>query len=263
MRLCLPQPATLRDWLLYLLTLAGLVWLVLRGAEQLGYAWHWRKIPSYFGVMTDSGFVAGPLLKGVVVTLEITGYSLILASIIGLTTALLRLSGSMVGRWLARIYLESIRNTPLLVQIFFLYFVMAPIFDIGRTVTAILALSLFEGAYASEIFRAGITSIGKGQWEACYSLGLSRMQSYRTVILPQALRRVLPPLTSQAVSLIKDSALVSTIAVYDLTMEGRTIIAETFLSFEIWFVIAAIYLILTLTLSALAASLERHFSRIA
>jgi polar amino acid transport system permease protein len=261
MRLPLTKPAILRDWLLYLLTLLGMVWLVLRGAERLGYAWHWRQIPRYFGTMTDAGFVAGPLIKGVLVTLEITGYSLVLAAIIGLTTALLRLSGSVVGRWLARIYLESIRNTPLLVQIFFLYFVMAPIFDIGRTATAVLALSLFEGAYASEIFRAGITSIDKGQWEACYSLGLSRMQSYRAVILPQALRRVLPPLTSQAVSLIKDSALVSTIAISDLTMEGRTIIAETFLSFEIWFVVAAIYLVLTLTLSALASSLERHFSR--
>ncbi|MGD9949756.1 MAG: amino acid ABC transporter permease [Desulfobulbus sp.] len=263
MRLRFPKPATIRDWLLYLLTIAGAILLVLRGGERLGYAWHWRQIPRYFGTMTDAGFIAGPLLKGLGVTLEITGYSLVLATIIGLVTALLRLSGSVVGRWLARIYLEAIRNTPLLVQIFFLYFVMAPIFDIGRTFTAVLALSLFEGAYASEIFRAGITSIDKGQWEACYSLGLSRMQSYRTVILPQALRRVLPPLTSQAVSLIKDSALVSTIAVYDLTMEGRAIIAETFLSFEIWFVIAAIYLVLTLTLSALASGLERHFSRIA
>jgi polar amino acid transport system permease protein len=139
---------------------------------------------------------------------------------------------------------------------------MAPIFDLGRTATAILALSLFEGAYASEIFRAGIQSIGRGQWEACYSLGLSRAQTYRRVILPQALRRVLPPLTSQAVSLIKDSALVSTIAVYDLTMEGRTIIAETFLTFEIWFVVAAIYLALTLSLSTVAHALERRFHRI-
>ena len=196
-------------------------------------------------------------------TLEITAYSLVLAAVIGLVTALLRLSDSFMGRWLARIYLELIRNTPLLVQIFFLYFVMAPILDLGRTTTAVLALSLFEGAYVSEIFRAGIQSIGRGQWEAGYSLGLSRFQTYRRVILPQALRRVLPPLTSQAVSLIKDSALVSTIAVYDLTMEGRTIIADTFLTFEVWFVVAAIYLVLNLTLSALANGLERRYPRIA
>jgi len=251
----------IRDWFLYLLTLVGVVWLVLRGGEQLGYAWHWRQIPRYFGTMGDAGFTAGPLVQGLLVTLEITGSSLVLAAILGLVTALLRLSGSMVGRLLASIYLEVIRNTPLLVQIFFLYFVMAPILDIGRSATAVLALSLFEGAYASEIFRAGIISIDRGQWEACYSLGLSRIQSYRRVSLPQALRRVLPPLTSQAVSLIKDSALVSTIAVYDLTMEGRTIIAETFLSFEIWFTIAAIYLVLTLSLSAVAGRLEHRFSQ--
>jgi polar amino acid transport system permease protein len=257
----LPKPATLRDWLLYLATIAGCIMLVLRGAERLGYSWHWRQIPRYLGSLSDGVFVAGPLLKGLVVTLEITGYSLVLAASIGLITALLRLSSSIVGRVLARMYLEIIRNTPLLVQIFFLYFVMAPILDIGRTATAVLALSLFEGAYASEIFRAGITSIDRGQWEACYSLGLTQLQSYRKVILPQALRRVVPPMTSQAVSLIKDSALVSTIAVYDVTMEGRTIIAETFFSFEIWFVVAAIYLVLTLTLSTLASFLERHLFR--
>jgi len=253
----------IRDLLGFGLTVCALIWLVLRGGEQLGYNWHWRQIPRYFGVVVDGGFVAGPLVKGLAVTLEITAWSLVLAAVIGLITALLRLSDSLIGRWLARVYLELIRNTPLLVQIFFLYFVMAPILDLGRTPTAILALSLFEGAYASEIFRAGIESIGRGQWEACYSLGLSRAQTYRRVILPQALRRILPPLTSQAVSLIKDSALVSTIAVYDLTMEGRTIIADTFLTFEIWFVVAAVYLILTLTLSALANGLERRYPRIA
>ena len=255
--------ATIRDVVCFGLTGFGLVWLVLRGAEQMGYNWHWRQVPRYLFTFSEGVFVPGPLLKGLVVTVEITLVSLVLAAAIGLATVLLRLSGSVIGRWLARIYLESIRNTPLLVQIFFLYFVMAPVFDLGRTATAILALSLFEGAYASEIMRAGIQSIGRGQWEACYSLGLNQLQSYRRVILPQALRRILPPLTSQAVSLVKDSALVSTIAVYDLTMEGRTIVADTFLTFEIWFVVAAIYLALTLTLSALANGLERRFPRIA
>jgi polar amino acid transport system permease protein len=252
-----------RDVFCFGLTVAAVVWLILRGSEQVGYTWHWQQIPRYLVTITDRQVSPGPLLKGLLVTLEITAMSLVLAGIIGLVTALLRLSTSAVGRWLARVYLELIRNTPLLVQIFFLYFAMAPIFDIGRTATAVLALSLFEGAYVSEIFRAGITSIGRGQWEASYSLGLSRYQTYRRIILPQAVRRVLPPLTSQAVSLVKDSALVSTIAVYDLTMEGRTIVAETFLTFEVWLVVAAIYLILTLTLSTLANALERRYPRIA
>jgi polar amino acid transport system permease protein len=178
---------------------------------------------------------------------------------IGLVTALLRLSNSFLARIVARGYLELIRNTPLLVQIFFLYFVLAPIFGFSRFFAGVLALSLFEGAYISEIFRAGIVSIHKGQWEASHSLGLSIFDTYRCIILPQAIRRILPPLTSQAISLIKDSALVSTIAIYDLTMEGRAVIAETFLTFEIWFTVAFMYLIITITLSIVVNTLENRF----
>ena len=253
--------ATFRDILLFVLTLAGIAWLLARGTQQLGYQWHWLNIPGYLLTFADGRLIAGPLLRGLLVTLEITAMAMVAAGLIGLVTALLRLSGSWVGNVLARIYLETIRNTPLMVQIFFLYFVMAPIFDLGRTATAVLALSLFEGAYASEIFRAGIASIDRGQWEAGYSLGLSRLHLYRHIILPQALRRILPPLTSQAISLVKDSALVSTIAVYDLTMEGRAIIAQTFLTFEIWFTVAAVYLLITLSLSALVSGLERRYPR--
>lgn len=257
----LPLPAKSRDLFFFAATFAGLIALVVRGSGQLGYNWHWRSVPGYFFSVSDDRFLAGPLLTGLIVTLKICAASLVLAFAVGLATALLRLSSSAVGRMLARAYLELIRNTPLLVQIFFLYFVLAPIVGLGRMSTAILALSLFEGAYCAEIFRAGITSIERGQWEACYSLGMSLGQTYRRVVLPQALRRVLPPLTSQAVSLIKDSALVSTIAVYDLTMEGRTIIARTFQDFEIWLVVATLYLALTLSLSGLAHRLARRTSR--
>jgi len=117
-------------------------------------------------------------------------------------------------------------------------------------------LSLFEGAYASEIFRAGILSIHRGQWEGAYSLGLGTFDTYRLIVLPQAMRRILPPLASQAVSLVKDSALVSTIAIYDLTMRGQEIIAETYLAFELWFTIAAIYLAVTISLSMVIGTLE-------
>ena len=243
------------------LLVGAVVWLLLRGSSHVGYNWQWYKVPRYLFTFEDGVFTAGPLLDGLWVTLEITLYSLVLASLIGLVTALLRLSGSRVGRFIARLYLEVIRNTPLLVQIFFLYFVLAPIFELERFAAAVVALSLFEGAYASEIFRAGIISIQRGQWEAAYSLGLTSFDTYRTVILPQALKRIVPPLTGQAVSLIKDSALVSTIAVYDLTMQGRTIIAETFLSFEIWFTVAAIYLVLTLSLSQVVNLLEKRLGR--
>ena len=136
---------------------------------------------------------------------------------------------------------------------------LGPILGMDRFTSAILALSLFEGAYASEIFRSGIVSIEKGQWEAAYSLGLNTIQSYRTVILPQAVRRILPPLTGQAVSLVKDSALVSTIAIFDLTMRGQAIVAETYLTFEIWFTVAGLYLSMTVLLSMTVRVMEKRF----
>jgi polar amino acid transport system permease protein len=241
------------------LGLSGLaVYVLYQGSEKLGYYWQWYRVPRYLYTVVDDQWIAGPLLQGLVVTLQITAISLVLAALIGLATAFLRLSRSVLGTLVARCYLESIRNTPLLVQLFFIYFVVAPVFDLSRFSSAVMALSLFEGAYASEIFRAGIVSIHRGQWEAAFSLGLTIPQTYHHIILPQATRRILPPLASQAISLIKDSALVSTIAIYDLSMQGQSIIAETYLVFEIWFVIAAIYLVLTVSLSLLINVLERR-----
>lgn len=243
----------------YLLLMVGFVWFVLRGAENQGYYWQWFRVPKYLFSYENRNFVAGPILQGLKVTLNITWMSLILTYVIGLVTALLRLSDSLVGRVVARTYLEVTRNTPLLVQLFFIYFVAAPILNIDRFAAAVLALSLFEGAYASEIYRAGIVSINKGQWEAAYSLGLSSYEMYRYIILPQAIRRILPPLTSQAISLIKDSSLVSVIAVYDMTMQANAIVAETFLVFEVYFTIAAIYLFLAVVLSMIVNLMEKKY----
>lgn len=245
-------------WVKFLLLGASLIWLLLHGARNLGYHWQWYRVPRYLFTWEDGVLTWGPLLKGLGVTFEIVGISLVLAFMIALLTALARISSSAVAGLLARLYLETIRNTPLLIQLFFVYFVLSPILDLGRVTAAVLALSAFEGAYASEIIRAGIVSIHRGQWEAAHSLGLGRLDTYRSVILPQAFRRILPPLTSQAISLVKDSALVSTIAIYDLTMQGQAIVAETFLTFEIWFTVAAIYLVVTLSLAALVKGLENH-----
>jgi polar amino acid transport system permease protein len=241
------------------LALGAAVWFFARGTERLGYPWQWYRVPRYLFSVEGGHFLPGPLLQGLLITLEITAVSLVLAFALGLVTALMRLSRSVMARWLARLYLEVVRNTPLLIQLFFLYFVLGPILDLDRHLAAVLALSLFEGAYAAEIFRAGIASIHTGQWEAAHSLGLSTRHTYLHVIFPQPLRRMLPPLTSQAVSLIKDSALVSTVAIYDLTMQGQVIVADTFLTFEVWFTVAAIYLLLTVTLSYLARNLELRF----
>lgn len=233
---------------------------LMQGAESLGYTWHWNRVPRYLFTVSAAGWHFGPLLQGLWLTLEITVVSLCLSLVIGLVSALMRLSVSPMARGISRVYLELIRNTPLLIQIFIIYFVFAPILDLGRFTSAVMALSLFEGAYASEIIRAGILAIPAGQWEASASLGMSRGQSYRYIILPQALRQMIPPLTSQGISLVKDSALVSTIAIYDLTMQGQQIIAETFLSFEIWFAVAAIYLAVTMLLSILVKYLEHRLS---
>jgi polar amino acid transport system permease protein len=251
-----PKLLDLLQFSAFSLLVGGLVWGLGQGAENLGYNWQWSRVPRYLFISSETGWRAGPLLEGLWITLLITGISLVCSFLIGLTTALMRLSDSVMARTLAKTYLEAIRNTPLLIQIFIIYFVFAPILDIERLSSAILALSLFEGAYASEIIRAGILGLPKGQWEASASLGMNRYQNYRFIILPQALRQMLPPLTSQGISLVKDSALVSTIAIYDLTMQGQRIIAETFLTFEIWFTVAAIYLAVTLLLSLVVKLLE-------
>ena len=248
--------AALRDIAKFMALVLGMVWVLSLTSGRVSYYWQWYRVPQYLVTVDQGRWTAGPLLQGLWVTLKITGVSLVLAFAIGLATAFIRLGGSYLGRFLARGYLELVRNTPLLVQLFFIYFILAPLFGFDAWTAAVISLSLFEGAYASEIFRAGIVSIHRGQWEAAFSLGLDTAATYRHVILPQAFRRILPPLTGQAVSLIKDSALVSTIAVYDLTMQGQAIIAETFLVFELWFVVATIYLALTLTLSLLVNYLE-------
>jgi polar amino acid transport system permease protein len=235
-----------------------LVWGLAVGTQGLGYNWQWYTVPKYLLRWEADGITPGPLLEGLLVTIKLSGISLCLSFLFGLVTALLRLSHSITAHFTARVYLEAVRNTPLLIQLFLVYFVLAPILGLGAFASAVLALSLFEGAYASEIIRSGIVSIPRGQWESAYSLGLSRFNTYRFIILPQALRQTLPPLTSQAISLIKDSALVSTIAIYDLTMQGQSLVSETFLAFEIWFTVAAIYLILTLSLSILVNRMEKR-----
>lgn len=244
----------------FLIVVCGCYLGLMHGAESLGYNWQSNRVPRYLVKMVDGDWHFGPLLQGLWLTLEITVVSLGLSLVIGLVSALMRLSDSPMARGISRFYLESIRNTPLLIQIFIIYFVFAPIIDLGRFSSAVLALSLFEGAYASEIIRAGILAIPAGQWEASASLGMNRAQSYRHIVLPQAFRQMIPPLTSQGISLVKDSALVSTIAIYDLTMQGQQIIAETFLTFEIWFVVAAIYLLVTMLLSFLVKYLEYRLS---
>lgn len=241
----------------FLLVAALAAVVVVIGTRNLQYSWQWFRVPRYLFTTGDEGLQAGVLLRGLLVTLQISGLGLLLASLFGLVTALFRLSRSYTANILAQIYLEAVRNTPLLIQLFLIYFVAAPIVGLSPFWSAVLALSLFEGAYASEIIRGSIVSIPRHQWESCYSLGLTQADTYRYVVLPQALRRILPPLTGQAVSLVKDSALVSTIAIFDLTMAGSATVSDTFLTFEIWFTVAAVYLVVNGSLSLFSHIIEK------
>ena len=240
---------------------AGLIWLVLRGAGEMNYVWQWHRVPQYIYKVIDGELIFGPLLDGLMVTLELSVYSIVLGLVIGLITAFLRLSDSYSGKLLATVYLELVRNTPLLIQLFVFYFVLGPIFEIDRFWVAVLCISFFEGSFASEIIRGGILSVRKGQVEASESLGLSRAATYRYIILPQALPIILPPLAGILVNLIKHSAIVSVIAVFDLTTSGLDIISETFMAFEIWITVAAIYLVITISLSIVISRFERYMKR--
>lgn len=234
----------------------GLFWVLNSGAEAMNYQWQWDRVPDVLFFYEDGEWFPAELIEGLLVTLQISGLSAIATFVIALITALLRLSDSVVGRSLAKGYIELIRNTPLLVQIYLLYFVFGPYLGLERFSTAILALALFQGAYTAEILRSGLVNLPKGQFEACRSLGLSSFNSYRYIILPQVIQKTLPSLTNELVSLVKNSSIVSVMAIFDLTTEGRNIVADTAMPFEIWFSVAAIYLLVTLSLSGLSAWLE-------
>jgi len=203
----------------------------------------------------------GPLTMGLWVTIWISFLSGFIGLVIGLITGLCRISKNPTLRGLAVFYIELIRGTPLLVQIFIFYFFIGTVLDLDRIVAGVAALALFVGAYTAEIIRAGIQSIPKGQTEAARSLGMSAAETMIYIVLPQAFKRVLPPLAGQFISLIKDSSLVSVIAITDLTKSGREIITSSFATFEIWFTVALLYLLVTSVLSQLLFWLERRFAR--
>ena len=206
-------------------------------------------------------WAAGPLLWGLWTTLWISVLSGALGLVIGLFTGLCRLSQNPTLRDLSTVYVELVRGTPLLVQIFIFYFFIGTVLDLSREFAGVAALALFTGAYVGEIVRAGVQSIARGQNEAARSLGLTGGQSMRYVILPQAFKRVLPPLAGQFISLVKDTSLVSVIAITELTKSGREAITTSFSTFEIWFCVAALYLVINLPLSQIANRLERRLGK--
>ena len=201
------------------------------------------------------------LLAGALVTLKITAMAVGLGMVFGLIAAVGALSRNRVLHYTARTYVNFIRGTPLLVQIFILYFALPVILGtrIDPFTAAVAACSINSGAYVAEIFRAGIQSISIGQSRAALSLGMTPRQTMRYVVLPQAFKRVSPPLGNEFIAMLKDSSLVSVIGFEELTRKGQLIIADTYGSVEIWSTVAILYLAMTFTISQIVAYMEKRF----
>lgn len=216
------------------------------------------------------GFVIAALpalLQGALITLQLTAVAVILGSIGGIALGIARLSKVWLIRLAARVYIDFFRGTPLLVQLFMIYFGVPPLvrsigidFTFNQWSAAVVGLSLNSAAYLAEIVRAGIQSIEAGQKEASESLGLGRTQTMRYVVFPQALRRMIPPLGNEFITLLKDTSLVAIIGYQELFRQGQLIVARNFRAFEIWFTVALIYLILNVIASQAFSLLERRMT---
>ena len=272
--------------------LAGAIYILHRVKVGLHYNWDWGSIPQFlFRYDEESqGWVTNILMQGLFTTIRLSVWSTLLATIIGTVMGLCRLSKGLFGRLIGRTYVELIRNLPPLVLIFIFYFFLSdqimtslgvvefvksrsestqalitflfappPLFS--AFLSALITLALFEGAYIAEIVRAGVQSIERGQWEASHALGLSWWQQMRYVILPQATQRILPPLAGQFISTIKDSAIVSVISIQELTFQGMELMSATYLTFEVWITVTALYFILAFALSLSVERLEIHMRR--
>jgi polar amino acid transport system permease protein len=212
----------------------------------------------------------GLLVIGLWITLQISVTATILGVIIGTISGLMRISDNPALRWTAICYVELIRGSPLMVQILIWYFVLGTLindllsaYGIGQIPAfwyGVASLACFAGAYVSEIVRAGIQSIHRGQTEAARSLGMTYAQSMRYIILPQAMRRILPPLAGQFISLIKDSSLLGIIAIRELTKAAREAVTATLQPFEVYILLGILYLVLTFTLSMYVQHLERRMA---
>ena len=251
----------------------GIVFAILAGlyyffvTKGISYIWHWENIPEmlfYYGEGKGDdaavGLRMGVLMTGFILTLKISIVSIIFAVILGTIVGIARLSSEPVTKGLALAYVELIRNTPLLVQIYIIYFFAGSILRLSAFVAGSAALTIFAGAYVGEIVRAGIQAIPRGQMEAARSLGMTYAEAMRHIILPQAFKQIIPPLAGQFISLIKDSSLVSVIALADLMFQGQQAVARTYYAFEIYFTVAFLYLVLTSILSFATQYIERRLA---
>jgi polar amino acid transport system permease protein len=198
---------------------------------------------------------------GVLATFEVTLVSIVFALLLGLLAGLGRISRNIVVNRIATIYVEVVRGIPLLVQLFYIYYALGPLLHLKGPTSAIVAMSVCYGAYLGEIFRAGIQAVPKGQMEAALALGMSRTQAIWSIVLPQTIRIILPPIGNEFIALLKDSSLVSILAISDLLRRGREYASTSFQYFQSYTVVALIYLILTLFFSRLVGLMEARLKR--
>ena len=278
------------DYLLLAVLVAffAYIWVTIEGT--LNYKWRWELIPSYIvGYHTErEEYFANILLQGLAATIRISIYASILALIFGTVLGVARCSKNLTIRMLARTYLELLRNIPPVVVVFIFFFFLSQqlidALDLARwsrgiarqddiwlwelffgdmrrfpsIISGVIVLALFESAFVGEIVRAGIQSISKGQREAARSIGMNRFQEMWYIVLPQAMKRVVPPLANQFISLIKDSSIISLISVQELTYKTVEMVASSRMIFEAWITTAAFYFIVCFGLSRLFSRLERR-----
>jgi polar amino acid transport system permease protein len=267
-------------------------YIAYRLTMKLNYRWNWSIIPQYlfFFDETEGRWKANVLIQGLLTTIRLTVWSTLLAIVFGFITGIMRTTPRLFNRLVGRSYVELIRNVPPLVLIFIFYFFVSdqimPLLGVDEFIrsrspgtqkvlgfffsspdlftafiSGVFTVAIFQGAYITEIVRAGIQSISRGQWEASYALGLSWRQQMTDIILPQALKRVLPPLANEFINTLKYSAIVSVISIQELTFQAMQVMAATYVTIEIWLTVTVIYLIMCMILSFGVQWLERHMAR--
>ena len=277
------------DWLILAVLVGVIAYVGVRMQGALNYEWRWHLIPDYIIRYRDDRqeWFVNLLLQGLFATIRISVYASALALILGTILGVARCSENLTVKLLSRTYLELLRNIPPIVIIFIFFFFLSQQLidaldlnawsrDIARgnnasiwefffgemrrfpsMISGVIVLAMFEAAFVGEIVRAGIQSVNKGQNEAARAIGMTHFQEMRYIVLPQALRRVLPPMANQFITLIKDSSIISLISVQELTFKTLELVASTRLIFEAWLTTAAFYFILCFGLSMLFRKLEK------
>ncbi len=280
------------DVVVMVLLLALAAFIAYRLTMKLNYKWNWAIIPQYLFFFDEEAgrWKANILMQGLFTTLRLSFWATLLATVFGFVAGILRTTPRLFNRLIGRSYVELIRNVPPLVLIFIFYFfvsdqiipllgvetfirsaspgtqkVLGFFFSSPELFSAFLSgmftVAIFQGAYITEIVRSGIQSLNRGQWEASYALGLTWRQQMWDIILPQAIKRVLPPLANEFINTLKYSAIVSVISIQELTFQAMQMMAATHVTIEVWLTVTAMYLVLCMILSFGVQYLEQRMAR--